>query len=785
MNGRVRKFEQWQDMLGRLYPEFRKNGDGSDKVLSRTVTFQVTDRCSLACTYCYQINKKTRVMKFEYAKKLIDALLEGDEKFSDYVNVDTSPGIIIEFIGGEPLLEPELIEQICDYFEKRAIELMHPWALHHEFSICSNGVAYFEPKVQHLLNKYRHKLSFSVTIDGNKELHDSCRVFPDGVTGSYDLAVAAAQDWINHGGYMGSKITIAPGNIKYIYDAITHMVELGYQEINANTVYEKGWTIEHAKIFYQELKRIADYWIDHDIVESHFLALFNEDFFKPKDEKDLDNWCGGNAMMLSMDPDGYLYPCIRYMESSLGDERKPYRIGHVDIGIAQDECTHNCVECLRKITRKTQSTDECFYCPIAEGCSWCFKAGTLIETPTGFVPIEKLKIGDSVLDGEGNIQIVENNIKHETTNLIYVKASGLSDLLTTKDHPFLTKKFIKRDNKFPIYGKPEWVKAEELQTSDRIALFVHKLGTKNINKNFAYVIGRYIGNGWKTNSNRKKHPYKYYICTAFDEQMEFEFYLNKSGIKYSKYYNRTVIEYNLHISDNEYMVNLLDDSGRYEKTKKVPQEVFTWNKESITSFLNGYFDADGYIDKKRNVQRFTSISYELILGIAELVRMTYHKNVNITKRIPAEKRIIEGRIINQSISYEGRFNIHKEKKKYYEYDNTHNIMWVNVGNSKKDTPKSEVVYNLTVSNSHTYIANGAIVHNCTAYNYQETGTPDKRVTYICDMHKARALANVYFWNKWYIKTKQNKVFKNHVPDDWALTIIDKDELDYLKSLEKR
>ena len=53
------------------------------------------------------------------------------------------------------------------------------------------------------------------------------------------------------------------------------------------------------------------------------------------------------------------------------------------------------------------------------------------------------------------------------------------------------------------------------------------------------------------------------------------------------------------------------------------------------------------------------------------------------------------------------------------------------------------------------------------------------------MHKARALANVYFWNKWYIKTKQNKVFKNHVPDDWALTIIDKDELDYLKSLEKR
>ncbi|MFR7743876.1 MAG: hypothetical protein ACLU3I_11740 [Acutalibacteraceae bacterium] len=36
---------------------------------------------------------------------------------------------------------------------------------------------------------------------------------------------------------------------------------------------------------------------------------------------------------------------------------------------------------------------------------------------------------------------------------------------------------------------------------------------------------------------------------------------------------------------------------------------------------------------------------------------------------------------------------------------------------------------------------------CSAYNYQCTGTPDKRVTYICPMHKARVLANAYYWNK--------------------------------------
>lgn len=365
----MRKFEQYQDMIGRLYPELRGD-DESVQTLSRSVTFQVTDKCNLACKYCYQINKGERVMKFSDAKKLIDMLLNSDPRLAGYVDVKTSPAIILEFIGGEPFLQVELIEQICDYFMDTAIEMCHPWATKFCISICSNGVLYFDPKVQHFLNKYKDRMSFSVTIDGNKELHDSCRVFPNGEP-SYDKAVAAANDWMSRGYYMGSKITIAPGNLDYLYDAITHMVELGYEEINANVVYEKGWTLEHARKYYKELLRIADYWIDNDLVETHYLALFVDTFFCPKKEGDDQNWCGGTGMMLSMDPDGYLYPCIRYMESSLGTDQPPLRIGHVDTGIGQDECTHNCIECLNAITRRTESTDECYYCPIAEGCSWC------------------------------------------------------------------------------------------------------------------------------------------------------------------------------------------------------------------------------------------------------------------------------------------------------------------------------------------------------------------------------------------------------------------------------
>ena len=75
--------------------------------------------------------------------------------------------------------------------------------------------------------------------------------------------------------------------------------------------------------------------------------------------------------MIAVDYKGDLYPCIRYMESSLGDDVPPLKIGNVYDGIMTKECERECVSCLQCIDRRSQSTDECFNCPIAEGCSWC------------------------------------------------------------------------------------------------------------------------------------------------------------------------------------------------------------------------------------------------------------------------------------------------------------------------------------------------------------------------------------------------------------------------------
>ena len=61
---------------------------------------------------------------------------------------------------------------------------------------------------------------------------------------------------------------------------------------------------------------------------------------------------------------------------------------------------------------------------------------------------------------------------------------------------------------------------------------------------------------------------------------------------------------------------------------------------------------------------------------------------------------------------------------------------------------------------------------------------DINTTYICVMHKARALGNLYFWNKYYRKNNMSKRMKNYVPDEWALEIISESELNMLKELER-
>ncbi len=226
-------------------------------------------------------------------------------------------------------------------------------------------------------------------------MHDSCRVDLAG-NGTYDRAMKAVNHFRDYfHGSMGSKMTLAPGNITYTKEAVISLIENGYDLIHLNCVYEEGWTNEHANILYYQLKSLADYMIEHKYYRDHYLSIFNFNNFKPKDPEDNDNWCGGvDNFMIAVDYKGDIYPCIRYMESSLGTDQKPVIIGNTEHGVYVTEEEKEWKKELVGVTRKNQSTEECFNCPIAEGCAWCSaynyqKFGTVRHRATFICPMHK------------------------------------------------------------------------------------------------------------------------------------------------------------------------------------------------------------------------------------------------------------------------------------------------------------------------------------------------------------------------------------------------------------
>lgn len=306
------------------------------------------------------------MMSKEIGKKGIDLLFKlYDENKEDAIINHHTKGLVIDFIGGEPLMNVEVMEYLTQYFIDECIKRDHIWLTNTRFSIASNGMLYFTPEVQAYLNKYKAFISMNITIDGPKELHDSCRKDYNN-NGSFDTVFKAWLDLRKHTDAVRTKITIAPENLPYLDTIFKFFIDNDCDEIYANPVFEHKWAIEEAKLYYNKLIILADYLLQHNAYNN----LFDEKIGSPLLSTENNNWCGGTGAMLAFDPDGIAYPCIRYMPTSLGTDQPSICVGNVE-GVYNTESTIQLKKQLDAVTRRSQSTDECFNCHIASGCAWC------------------------------------------------------------------------------------------------------------------------------------------------------------------------------------------------------------------------------------------------------------------------------------------------------------------------------------------------------------------------------------------------------------------------------
>ncbi len=368
MKNQIYNKDFFQNYIPRLF--YIEDKNNINNALVRDITIQVTEDCNLQCTYCYQHEKTTKKLDIETGKKFIDLILTSDDN-NKYIQSKKDLGCILNFIGGEPFLEIDTIDILTDYFINQMIKLNHPWLFRYRINIGTNGTLYFQDKVQNYIKKHHNHLSIGITIDGNKTLHDKCRIDKNN-KGSYDRAIAA----LNHYEQMYktdglSKITISPDNIIFFKESLIDLIEKKHFCIYANCVYEKGWNLEHAKCLYKELKDLSNYLLNHNLQDDTFLSILDQ----PIGFADIENrtYCGGSGKMIALDVNGDIYPCIRYTPSSIGNPNLKFKIGDVEHGFIYNEEQEQRLKCLRCITRKSQdaTTENCTGCPIETGCGDC------------------------------------------------------------------------------------------------------------------------------------------------------------------------------------------------------------------------------------------------------------------------------------------------------------------------------------------------------------------------------------------------------------------------------
>lgn len=345
-------------------------------------TINTTEDCNLRCKYCYEINKKPKSIDFEYCKKFIDDLINDDDPCganiddSDYFKNLPKDGIIIDFIGGDALIDVKLLDKVINYFIMKVnttdTQNARYWRNKYRFSISSNGTL-FTDEVKRFCEKWQKILSIEVSIDGCPEIHDMNRVFPDG-TGSMSKIL---EDWKWYKKTFPydsrtTKATMSKNTIPYLYESLKFMHEdLGLVYISQNFIMENAYlTEEDLHMFEDQMKLCVQYVLEHqdnlyyrpfDNVEFAAHKLSEGDFFYKAGH------CGSGSMPC-LGIDGNYYPCFRWLPHTQSSYQSPIMVGNVKDGFNNKQ---GFVDVRHGAYRCNCSEEKCKNCKYESACSYC------------------------------------------------------------------------------------------------------------------------------------------------------------------------------------------------------------------------------------------------------------------------------------------------------------------------------------------------------------------------------------------------------------------------------
>lgn len=358
----------------------------------------------------------------------------------------------------------------------------------------------------------------------------------------------------------------------------------------------------------------------------------------------------------------------------------------------------------------------------------CFVAGTLVLTSEGYKPIELVKKGDMVLTHNNTFKTVTDvGMKPYQGNMVQMYGMGTDIIYCTEEHPFYVRRMYRKGHKWErCFHEPEWIKAKNLDMNTYLGYAINQKSElpkwdgsidnrwghgKQVNKlehlipnpKFWYIMGRYVGDGWK--HTNEKYGSGIIICCSDRNTESLINALDECGLHFSKVKERTVTK--IHISMNELNM-FVDRFGYYAYGKRIDAETMNLPTDLLKTFIQGYLDSDGYTDGK--LYKISSVSRELCFGIAQCIAKVYHRPFSIFRTPRPAQTIIEGRVVNQKDTYTVTWKMDDgvQDKAFYE----DGYVWYPLTKLPTIEKDEVLVYNMSVDEDESYTANGAIVHNC-------------------------------------------------------------------------
>lgn len=291
----------------------------------KALCMHVAHTCNLNCSYCFASQGKYHgdraVMSFEVGKRALDFLVE---------NSGTRRNLEVDFFGGEPLMNFEVVKQLVAY--ARSIEKEKN--KNFRFTLTTNGVL-IDDDVIEFANKECANVVLS--LDGRKEIHDRFRVDYNG-KGSFDKIVPKFQKLVEARGgknyYMRGTFTHA--NPDFLED-IKVMLDLGFNELSMEPVVcadgDPGeLTDQDIEIVKGQYEKLAELMIEREKQGKPFTFYhYMIDLTGGPCIYKRISGCGSGTEYMAVTPWGDLYPCHQFV----GEEK--FKLGDIYNGITNKQ----------------------------------------------------------------------------------------------------------------------------------------------------------------------------------------------------------------------------------------------------------------------------------------------------------------------------------------------------------------------------------------------------------------------------------------------------------------